>query len=144
MTGIPNLDRELPAPAQGRVDIYSPENASPVTESRLEQPLVATEKEPQAPPAQIPTPVTDPVSPVPLKSQQPQQAGVVASDDSSQISVPAEDVDVIEKVWVEKAKHVIQANRVNPGMQTIELSKIKAGYLKNRYNKDIKIIEEKK
>lgn len=53
----------------------------------------------------------------------------------------ADDVDLIEKEWVVKAKAIIKNTRDNPNEQTKEISKFKADYLKTRYSKDLKISE---
>ncbi len=53
----------------------------------------------------------------------------------------ADDVDLIEKEWVSKAKQIIAATREDPNLQNKEISRFKADYLKKRYNKDIKLEE---
>lgn len=50
----------------------------------------------------------------------------------------AEDVDLIEKEWVNKAKKIVESTRNDPSQQNIQLNKFKADYLKIRFNKDIK------
>ena len=55
--------------------------------------------------------------------------------------LPAEDVDLIEKVWVEKAKEIVQKTVGDPYKQNQELSQVKAAYIKKRYSKDIKVSE---
>lgn len=51
----------------------------------------------------------------------------------------ADDSDLIEKEWVIKAKQIVAATKSDPYRQNIEMSKMKADYLKKRYNKDIKV-----
>jgi hypothetical protein len=60
--------------------------------------------------------------------------------DSETAVVPstADDKDLIEKEWVDRAKQIAQANLDNPFQQSRELSKLKAEYMKKRYNKDIR------
>lgn len=53
----------------------------------------------------------------------------------------ADDGDVIEKAWILKAKTVVEQTRDDPYRQNKEISRIKADYIKKRYNKDIKISE---
>lgn len=72
---------------------------------------------------------------MPLPSQQ--VSGRIPS-----LNLPADDVDLIEKEWVEKAKEVVGATRGDPHAQNNEMNKIKADYIKKRYNKDIKLNEE--
>ncbi len=51
----------------------------------------------------------------------------------------AEDVDLIEKEWVEKAKKVIAETKHDPYMQEQEVSKLQADYLKKRYGKTVNL-----
>ncbi len=50
----------------------------------------------------------------------------------------AEDIDLIEKEWVEKAKQIVEQTKNDPREQNIALGKMKADYLKKRFNKAIK------
>lgn len=65
----------------------------------------------------------------------------IASLNRKIASVPAEanDIDVIEKEWVVHLKQVVSQTVENPYLQQDHISKIKAEYMKKRYNKDIKI-----
>ncbi len=54
----------------------------------------------------------------------------------------ADDADLIEKEWVEKAKQIVDSTKHDPYRQNKELTRVKADYLKKRYNKDIKLNEE--
>ena len=54
----------------------------------------------------------------------------------------AEDVDLIEKEWVEKAKGIIARTKNDPSIQNNDMTLFKADYLKMRYNKDLKINEK--
>ncbi len=49
----------------------------------------------------------------------------------------AADSDLIEKEWVIKAKQIVEHTAEDPFQQQEELSKMKADYMKKRYNKDI-------
>lgn len=55
-------------------------------------------------------------------------------------SVPqiADDTDLIEKEWVDKAKLIVARTVHDPRQQSIEMNSMKADYLKKRYNKEIK------
>jgi hypothetical protein len=53
----------------------------------------------------------------------------------------ADDNDLIEKEWVEKAKQIVATTKDDPYIQNKEMSRFKADYLKKRYNKDIKLDE---
>lgn len=50
----------------------------------------------------------------------------------------ADDVDLIEKEWVDKAKEIVAQTAHDPYLQNKEMNKVKSEYLKKRYNKDIK------
>ena len=54
----------------------------------------------------------------------------------------AQDVDLIEKEWVQKAKEIVAHTIGDPYTQNKEINKIKADYIKKRYNKDIKQTNE--
>lgn len=53
----------------------------------------------------------------------------------------ADDVDVMEKEWVDKAKRIVSETKDNPHQQEKEVSKLQADYLMKRYNKKIKLAE---
>lgn len=63
---------------------------------------------------------------------------------STAIQTPAEaaDSDVIEKEWVIKAKEIVAATQQDPYKQVQEINKLKADYMKKRYDKDIKLADE--
>lgn len=92
-----------------------------------------------------------PAFPAPLMPQDntalpslPGPAGVNNVTGSSAGSTPAiaDDTDLIEKEWVEKAKEIVRRTKDDPHAQTDELNKMKADYLKKRYNKELKLSEE--
>lgn len=53
----------------------------------------------------------------------------------------ADDVDVIEKEWVDKAKKIVNSTKSDPREQEKEVNKLQADYLLKRYNKQIKLTE---
>lgn len=87
--------------------------------------------------------------------QQTTQQGVRQADSSAQTGQPAQqmaddnafpqiadDDDLIEKEWVESAKRIVARTAHDPHLQNREISKIRADYMKKRYNKDINLIED--
>lgn len=100
-----------------------------------------------------PAPQTMPL-PQPIAPQPPQQApmtvmalpqhmqptGVAAT---TPVVGADEDDSQLDEVWINKAREVVEKTQYDPYLQSNELSKIKAGYLKSRYNKDIKTIEDR-
>jgi len=88
---------------------------------------------PVAPPLAVPVPLpTLPIQPV-----QSPQADVTATTQSA--SLIADDGDLIEKEWVNKAKQIVERTRDDPYKQSEELTGVKADYMKKRYNKTIKL-----
>ncbi len=77
-------------------------------------------------------------SPVDLPQPIPQQAvaPVVASTSDSTSPAVADDVDVIEKVWVDKAKAIVKQTKDNPYIQEKQVSSLQDDYQKKRYGKD--------
>lgn len=54
----------------------------------------------------------------------------------------ADDNDVIEKEWVDRAKKIVAATSADPFIESREISKLKASYMKKRFNKDIPLAGE--
>ena len=65
------------------------------------------------------------------------------SQHSTDSPVIADDNDLIEQEWVDKAKAIIEKTREDPHMQNKEISEVKADYIKKRYNKEINVNKEK-
>lgn len=92
--------------------------------------------------AVIPTAVPQPIAP-------PAQVPATDDDDSQKTTTPVEtpelanDVDVIEKEWVDKAKEIVEQTKDDPHKQNHNVSVLKADYMKKRYGKDIKLPEDK-
>jgi hypothetical protein len=64
-----------------------------------------------------------------------QPASTTQDDDDTPLI--ADDVDVIEKEWVDKAKQIIEQTRNNPYRQEQEVERLQQSYLKKRYGKDV-------
>ncbi len=94
------------------------------------------------------------VTAVPVNQSQAASIPAPINDEVSQSSVPptapqtipspqiADDIDLIEKEWVEKAKEIVDKTKENPYLQNKAISEIKADYIKKRYNKDLAKSEE--
>jgi hypothetical protein len=52
--------------------------------------------------------------------------------------ITTDDGDLIEKVWVSKAKNIVESTKDDPYQQSKQLSHLKADYLQKRYSKEIK------
>ncbi len=88
---------------------------------------------PPVPPVAMPS-QSMPSVPQPMQHAQPMAPPITAN-------LTAEDADLIEKEWVEKAKEIVERTRHDPYLQNREITKMKADYMKKRYNKDIKVPE---
>ncbi len=80
--------------------------------------------------------------PNPAQGQVPAPTDDVSSTTNPVVQIPADDGDLIEKEWVNKAKQIVESNRDDPRKQSAEITVFKADYLKQRYNKSIKISEQ--
>lgn len=60
-----------------------------------------------------------------------------SSSNSVQLNAPAvaDDVDVIEKVWVEKAKSIVKQTKDDPYLQEQQVSDLQENYQKKRFGK---------
>ena len=97
-----------------------------------DEPKYADEPDNMLPPLQVP-PAGDDSSDMPMPANQ------TVPTDSALVPVPGEaaDADLIEKEWVLKAKQIVEHTASDPFRQQQELSKMKAEYLKKRYNKNL-------
>lgn len=82
---------------------------------------------PVAPAAPPPPPDPGAIAAVPLVAGSP---------------IVAEDSDLIEPEWVDKAKEIVERTHDDPHLQNKEINKFKADYLMKRYKKQIKVNEE--
>lgn len=83
----------------------------------------------QAPAPQMPTnPAPSTAVPTPAPAAEAHDAPAIADD-----------ADLIEKEWVEKAKQLVDQTKNDPYKQNKEINKFKAVYIKKRYNKDIQL-----
>jgi len=81
-----------------------------------------------------------PTMPLPAVGSSPQSPALPAASNAV-LPDGADDSDLIEKEWVEKAKQIIEKTRHDPHEQTKEVTLLKADYMKKRYNKTIKLSE---
>lgn len=78
----------------------------------------------------MPTPVLQtPVTPV-----QPVAVNAAPASDSPLI---ADDADLIEKEWVDKAKSIINNTKDDPAKRDAQVSQLQKDYLKKRYGKEL-------
>lgn len=105
-------------------------------ESRPENTLATPERgqnnPPQPGPIVTPAPTLPKVTPPSIKDHKIKEA------DNTDSPAIADDVDVIEMEWVNKAKDIIKKTKDDPHAQEREVEKLQRDYLKKRYGKDIK------
>lgn len=92
----------------------------------------------------IPAPAPSVAPPMPTamgQQAQPLSGQIPDTIPPSRALIPtpeeAADADLIEKEWVLKAKQIVEHTATDPFVQQEELSKMKADYMKKRYNKDL-------
>ncbi len=84
-------------------------------------------------------------APVPLATN---SVAVTTGTASQQATLPddshiiADDVDVIEKEWVDRAKKIVSLTSDDPFVETNEIGKLKASYMKKRFDKDIPLPQD--
>jgi len=107
---------------------------------------VATAEQAPARPETAPTTGAAPAvsaPPIMLPTTPPAAMPAQKSDDSKATlnvaSITADDGDLIEKEWVNKAKAIVERTREDPYKQSEELTEVKAEYLQKRYNKSLKL-----
>lgn len=109
------------------------ETLAPTPERVAPKGETASQSAPILPPPVLPQPVADAADSPADGSQTP------AASDQSVGPPVADDVDVIEKEWVDKAKSIVNEHKHDPYNQEKETSRLQADYLKKRYGKDIKL-----
>lgn len=84
-------------------------------------------------------PAAPPPLTMPPGTMQITQAPVNQPATDSSTPAVANDLDLIEKEWVDKAKAIVASTRTDPHAQNDQMNHFKADYMKKRYGKDIKI-----
>lgn len=130
---------ELPQPAVNE--------ALPAMPAPGEAPLQAEQASKQAelpgsalPP--IPAAPGGPVSSLAPTATSPADPVPTATSFSDEPPAIADDVDLIEKEWVDKAKAIVERTREDPHQQNKQLNEFKADYMKKRYGKEARLTDE--
>jgi hypothetical protein len=141
----PNLPTS-PSPEMGgyqrrEVPSIAPEQA-PQPANIEAQPNSTERKEVQqhvpSEPIVVPAVPAQPFLPTPTQQATPTPVAPAATGNP----LVANDDDLIEKEWVDKAKKIIQQTRSDPYEQEKEVSKLQADYIKKRYGKDVKVASD--
>ena len=101
---------------------------------------MAAEADPTNTQPAVPALPAMPVPSLPLASNDASVNDVSNTTQNAAASV-ADDSDLIEKEWVNKAKQIVERTRDDPFQQSKELTVFKADYMKKRYNKTMKLSE---
>lgn len=86
-----------------------------------------------APAPVVAAPVLPPVVPQPIAPASPQPVQTAADD----LPVAANDDDLIEKEWVDKAKKIIVETKDDPYRREQEVGRLQADYLRKRYGREL-------
>jgi hypothetical protein len=136
----PNIDK-MPLP-----EMSLPGSTNGVVSSGFESqpihPEVTTAERgsfsPQAPVMSVPV---NPGLPLMATPGQPVSAAPQSINQGSTATSHPTDVHDIEREYVGKAKMIIDQTKTDPYIQSRELSKVKAEFIKKQYGKDIKLSE---
>lgn len=74
-----------------------------------------------------------------VTSSVPGVQGSATGPTGSSMPMKADDLDLIEKEWVKKAKHIVEMTLGDPYKQSQEMSHVKADYLQKRFSKQLKV-----
>jgi hypothetical protein len=136
----------LPPQPQFEISSDQPQEQASGQEALTERAIEKRQVSEGAPTKQtpkFPVPQTPQAAPPPAQQgQQPTQIQPPASAAST--GLHAQDTDLIEKEWVERAKTIVAQTQDDPFKQKNEMSKMKADYIKKRFNKTIPVDDSKK
>lgn len=79
-------------------------------------------------------------APMPPQSVSPSTPSATTSTNSAAPATAA-DNDLIEKEWIVGAKRIVENTKEDPRIQSNQLSRYKADYMKKRYNKELKVAD---
>lgn len=91
----------------------------------------------------LPQPLSDNSGSLPQAGASPQAQAPSGSDFSvnpalSQAPQAGDSSDELDKEWINKARYIVEQTKQDPFVQSSQLSKAKADYLRIRFNKHIK------
>lgn len=99
---------------------------------------------PQAPQPLVQTmPLPQPVPPPGVANTAPHAISPHTGAVAGQSPAIKEDDSELDELWINKAREIVKKTQYDPYLQSLELSKVKAGYLKSRYDIEIKLNEDR-
>lgn len=125
-------------------------NLQPIPSTGAEQPSLesqpqvsaAAEASPSVAQSAPSTPVSsNPAGSSPVAPGAPISSQPAATQPTAQPASPlppADDVDVIEKEWVDQAEHIIEQTKNDPYTEEEAVEALQTDYLKKRYGHDVK------
>ncbi len=120
----------------------------PMQSPNVQQPVASPEFLPSvgSTPSAAPPPFSGMPDPAAMQPLAPQPAAAAPGTTVAQVAIEnspviADDADLIEKEWVQKAKEIVERTRLDPYQQNKEINKFKADYLKKRYNRDMLVAD---
>jgi Txe/YoeB family toxin of Txe-Axe toxin-antitoxin module len=124
---------ELPSVSYGQNLERAP--TLPTPETTIERAPERFEQRSEAAPAAVTqAPVLPPVVVPPAVTPVSDDSATAASDD---MPVVANDDDLIEREWVDKAKKIITETKDDPYRREQEVGKLQAEYLRKRYGREL-------
>ncbi|HET8992014.1 MAG TPA: hypothetical protein VFN31_03215 [Candidatus Saccharimonadales bacterium] len=133
MSPTNNIGMELPPPIAEQL----PPASVPEQVDKKQEPQVSPFE--SAPTPSVALPASTPMMPAtPVANASNSYQLPVASDNTQATGMTADDGDIIEKEWVNKAKAIVERTKDDPYKQSEELKLLKADYLEKRYNKTLK------
>ena len=133
------MNPELPAPQKSSEyqpishevgeQLQTPETSGENSHER-EQSMKQVDRENTPPVAQPATPIAIPTPPL------PSALGAASTDDATGPTI-ANDDDLIEKEWVDKAKKIISETQNDPYLREQQVTKLQSDYLRKRYGKEL-------
>ncbi len=138
-TSSPNIIAPQPPQVENKASAVLPQK---VEQGRqVSERAVASPEQGIPPQAGAAQPYLTPVVTPPPVHPVAQDNGSSPSDDAATLQI-ANDVDVIEKEWVDKAKSIVAATHDDPYQQEKQVNELQNSYLKKRYGKDVGIAKE--
>src|SRR5205814_696483 len=81
------------------------------------------------------------MQPVQMPQSTPQPVAIPPTQQMATSTTAALNDEEIDRIWVNKAKKIVEQTHADPYRESQELGKTKVEYLKTRYNKDVKTAE---
>lgn len=130
---LPKPERNTPIQNTGEYVVPYPEDIgqAPIGERISQASSAVAQATASSPAAVIPITPVMPATPI------------APTTNNTTTPAVADDVDVIEKEWVEKAKQIVAKTKSDPHLQSTELTIFKHDYMKKRYGKELKLPDER-